>query len=144
MVMLFIYKISYEMSARYTAASPQTSETQTETRTAIKVYCKLFLSSYSFCRSVKMIIVEFSSMTLEVWHWHNSVPLGFSWSKITFFLILGVFWSGATPGQQRHPGSSRDLYWLTLNIATVRGLCHWNFHLLSFWLALSLLETLCA
>jgi len=39
-------------------------------------------------------------------------------------------------GQQRHSGSSYDLFWLN---NTVRRLRHWNFHLLSFWLALSLL-----
>ena len=38
--------------------------------------------------------------------------------------------------QRRHSGSSRDLCWL---IATVRRLRHWNFHSLSFWLAISLL-----
>jgi len=40
------------------------------------------------------------------------------------------------PGQQRHSGSSRDLFWLN---KTVRRLRHWNFHLLSFWLASLLL-----
>jgi len=39
-------------------------------------------------------------------------------------------------GQKRHSGSSYDLFWLN---KTVRRLRHWNFHLLSFWLALSLL-----
>jgi len=39
------------------------------------------------------------------------------------------------PGHQRHSDSSNDLFWLN---KTVRRLCHWNFHLLSFWLALSL------
>ena len=33
------------------------------------------------------------------------------------------------PGQQRHSGSSYDLFWLN---KTVRRLCHGNFHLLSF------------
>ena len=37
------------------------------------------------------------------------------------------------PGQQRHSGSSYGLLWLN---KTVRRLRHWNFHLLSFWLAL--------
>jgi len=51
------------------------------------------------------------------------------------------------PGQQHHSGqwycfyghsagSSHDLHWLN---KTVRSLSHWNFHLLSFWLALLLL-----
>ena len=40
------------------------------------------------------------------------------------------------PGQQRHLGSSYDLFWLN---KIVRRLRHWNFHLLSFWLALLLL-----
>ena len=41
------------------------------------------------------------------------------------------------PGHQRHSGSSNDLFWLTeQNPSTLR---HWNFLLLSFWLALSLL-----
>jgi len=40
------------------------------------------------------------------------------------------------PGQQRRSGSSYDLFWLN---KTVRRLRHWNFHLLSFWLTLSLL-----
>ena len=40
------------------------------------------------------------------------------------------------PGQQRHSASSYDLFWLN---KTVRRLRHWNFHFLSFWLALSLL-----
>ena len=40
------------------------------------------------------------------------------------------------PGQQRHSCSSYDLFWLN---ATVRRLRHWNFQLLSFWLALSVL-----
>jgi len=40
------------------------------------------------------------------------------------------------PGQQRHSGSSRNICWVS---ATFRGLRHWNFQLLSFWLALSLL-----
>ena len=39
-------------------------------------------------------------------------------------------------GQQHYSGSSYDFFWLN---KTVRHLCHWNFHLLSFWLALSLL-----
>jgi len=45
--------------------------------------------------------------------------------------------SGAIPDQQRHSGSSRNFF--GVNDATVRGLRHWNFHLLSFRLALSLL-----
>jgi len=40
------------------------------------------------------------------------------------------------PGQQRHSGSSYSLFWRN---KTLRGLSHWNFHLHSFWLALSLL-----
>ena len=40
------------------------------------------------------------------------------------------------PGQQRHSDSSHSLFWLN---KTVRGLSHWNFHLLSVCLALSLL-----
>jgi len=40
------------------------------------------------------------------------------------------------PGQQRHSGSSCSFFWLN---KTVRGLSHWNFHLLSFCLAISLL-----
>jgi len=40
------------------------------------------------------------------------------------------------PGQQRDPGSSYNLLWLN---KTVRQLRHWNFRLLSSWLALSLL-----
>ena len=47
------------------------------------------------------------------------------------------------PGQQRHRGSSYDKspsFWLN---KTVRRLRHWNFHLLSFWLALSLLCGVC-
>ena len=44
------------------------------------------------------------------------------------------------PGQHRNSGSSYDKYkpsfWLN---RTVWHLCHWNFHLLSFWLALVLL-----
>ena len=50
--------------------------------------------------------------------------------------------SGANPGRQRNSGSSRDWTWLIgcwLN-ATVRGLHCWNYHLLSVWLALSLLR----
>ena len=39
------------------------------------------------------------------------------------------------PGHQRHSGSSYDFFWMN---KTVRRLRHWNFHLLSFWLALSL------
>ena len=41
------------------------------------------------------------------------------------------------PGQQRHSGSSYDLFWLN---KTVRRLRHWHLHLLSFWLALLLLR----
>jgi len=40
------------------------------------------------------------------------------------------------PGQQHHSDSSYNLFWLN---KTVRRLHHWNFHLLSFRLALSLL-----
>ena len=40
------------------------------------------------------------------------------------------------PGNQCHSVSSYDLFWLN---KTVRCLRHWNLHLLSFWLALSLL-----
>jgi len=40
------------------------------------------------------------------------------------------------PGHQRHSGSSYDLFQLNKIVQTLR---HWNFHLLSFWLALSLL-----
>jgi len=40
------------------------------------------------------------------------------------------------PGQQRHSGSSYNLFWLN---KTVRRFHHWNSYLLSFWLALSLL-----
>ena len=39
------------------------------------------------------------------------------------------------PDQQRHT-DSYDLFWLC---KAVRRLRHWNFHLLSFWLTLSLL-----
>jgi len=39
------------------------------------------------------------------------------------------------PGQQCRSGLSCGLFWLN---KTVRRLRHWNFHLLSFWLALSL------
>jgi len=38
-------------------------------------------------------------------------------------------------GHQRYSGSSLDIFWLN---KTVRRLRHWKFHLLSFWLALSL------
>jgi len=44
---------------------------------------------------------------------------------------IGCYRGG--PGQQRYSGSSYDLFWLN---NTVRRLRHWNFHLLSFWLAL--------
>jgi len=57
-------------------------------------------------------------------------------------------WPGATPGQQRRSGSSHALKALESKLihksrlhglnATVRGLRHWNYHLLSFWLSLSL------
>ena len=43
------------------------------------------------------------------------------------------------PGQQRHTDSLYDLFWLS---KTVPGLRHWNFHLLSFWLALPFSVTL--
>ena len=43
------------------------------------------------------------------------------------------------PGQQRHSGSSYDKSAFILLNKTVRRLRHWNFHLLSFWLALLLL-----
>ena len=36
------------------------------------------------------------------------------------------------PCQQRHLGSSYNLFWLN---KTIRRLRHWNFHLRSFWLA---------
>jgi len=51
-------------------------------------------------------------------------------------------WRG-DPGQQRHWSSSYDKSpscWLN---KTVRRLRHWNFHLLSFWLALPLLCAIC-
>ena len=51
-------------------------------------------------------------------------------------LQLACIHSGVIPDQQRHSGSSRNLCWVN---ATFRGLRHWHFHLLSFWLALSLL-----
>jgi len=52
---------------------------------------------------------------------------------------FGTFSSEATPGQTRHSGSTPHLYQGHWQNATVRGLHHWNFHLLLFWLALSLL-----
>jgi len=42
---------------------------------------------------------------------------------------------GATPGQQRHLGSSHNLYRLN---TTIQGLRHLNIHLLSFQLTLGL------
>jgi len=70
-------------------------------------------------------------------------------SKLHYFRQLTPLWKRISeppeiqigcyrgdPGQQRHSGSSYDLFWLN---KTVRRLRHWNFHLLSFWLALLLL-----
>ena len=50
-----------------------------------------------------------------------------------------TFSSEATPSQTRHSGSTRHLYQGRWQNATARGLHHWHFHLLLFWLALSLL-----
>jgi len=49
---------------------------------------------------------------------------------------IQIGWYRGDPRQQRHSGSSCDLFRLN---KTVRRFCHWNFHLLAFWLALSLL-----
>jgi len=55
------------------------------------------------------------------------------WKRIGEPTEIQIGCYGGEAGQQRHSGSSYDLFWLN---KTVRRLRHWNFHLLSFWLAL--------
>ena len=84
-------------------------------------------------------VARFTFSSYTIW---KSKSHYFRQNYTTMKTYLWTIWnsnrlfSGVTPGQQRHSGSSHDLSWL---IATGRALCHWNFHLLSFWLALSLL-----
>jgi len=64
----------------------------------------------------------------------NKIP--HVWKRIGEPPEIQIGWYRDDPGQQRHTGSSYSLFWRN---KTVRGLRHWNFYLLSFWLALSLL-----
>jgi len=57
------------------------------------------------------------------------------WKRIGELPEIQIGCYRGDPDQQRHPGSSSDLFWLN---KTVRRLRYWNFHLFSSCLALLL------